>query len=308
MNKKYTAFFSSYGMEVSGNWAYGKIKGYETNATITVFDNVAPTKIHISFYATDMQKRNIEFAIRNLALKFFTMRFTPYGLMLGFNDITLNHLLKRLPSILDTVFRILSENGALTSEFCPVCGKPLEEGNIKKCNIDGFSITIDNACVDTINSVISAENQDFINAPNNYLYGFLGALLGGLVGAASSILFYMMGFVSALSAIISIALGTFLYRKFHGKPNKGMIAIVSMTTLVLMAATIPAIYITASWLAARSEGLYMSALEAFNIVMYDSEVARAFYTDLALVVVFSLIGIVLEIVVLSKKIKRQKNI
>lgn len=308
MNKKYTAFFTSRGMAVNGKFAYGIVNGYETNAGIFTLDSVAPTKIHISFYATDMQKRNMEIAIRNLALKFFTMQFTPYGLMLGFNDITLNHMLKRLPSILDTIYGIISENGALTSEFCPVCGNPLDESNIKKCNIDGFTITIENTCVETINSVISAENQDFIDAPNNYLYGFLGALVGGLAGVASCVLFYLFGIVSALSAILSIALGTFLYQKFHGKPNKGMIVIVALTTLVLLAATIPAIYITAAWIAARSEEMYMSALEAFNICMSSDEFARAFYSDLAYVIMFSIIGIVLEIVILVKKIKRQKNI
>ena len=308
MNKKFAAFCTNYGMTINGKFAYGKIKGYETNATLIMLDNVAPLRIHISFYATDAQKQTMAAAIRNLALKFFKMEFTAYGLALGFNDFTLGKLLKRLPAVLDSIYAILAENGAQTSEFCPVCGKPLNEESSKKCNIDGCTITIDNDCIETINKVISAENEDFKNAPNNYLKGFAGALIGGLVGVAFSILLYVVGFVSALSAVISIALGTFLYRKFHGKPNKMMIVIVSLTTFVLLAATVPAIYIVASGIEANKVGLSISAIEAFKIVMQDADAARMFYADLALVALFSAIGIGAQIFVLSKQIKRKTNI
>lgn len=308
MNKKFTSFFSGYNMSVDGNFAYGVVNGYETNANIVILDNIAPVKIHVSFYATDEQRRVIEAAIRNLALKFFNMRFSPYGLILGFNDITVNRLLKRLPSVLDSIYAILSENGALKREYCPVCGNLIDESNSKKCNIEGFTITIDNDCVNTINSVISAENQDFNEAPNNYFKGFLGALIGGLAGAAVSVLLYVAGFVSSISAAIAIVLGTFLYQKFHGKPNKVMIAIVSLTTLVLLAATVPAIYIIAAGIAADEAGLSISAIEAFEICMQDTEFSRLFYCDLGLIILFSALGTGFEIYMLSKKIKRKKNI
>ena len=308
MNSKFTAFFSGYNMTVNGNYAYGTVNGYETNALVVMLDNIAPVKIHVSFYATDDQKRSIEATIRNLALKYFTMRFSPYGLSLGFNDITANRLLKRLPEVLNTIYGILSENGALKCEYCPVCGNLLDAENSKKCNIDGFTITIDNDCVNTINTVISAENQDFANAPNNYLKGFIGAFIGGLAGAAVSVLLYIVGFISSISAVIAIVLGTFLYQKFHGKPNKMMIVIVSLTSLVLLAATIPAIYIVAAGIAVKEIGVSMSAIEAFNICMQDTEFARGFYCDLGLIVLFSALGTVFEIFVMAKQIKRKKNI
>lgn len=308
MNKKFVAFFTGYGMTVNKNFAYGKIEGYETNAAVYAFDSVAPIRLHVSFYATDEQKRSIETGIRNLVLKYFKMTFTPYGITLGFNDITTNKLLKRLPAVLNTIFGILKENGALNSEYCPVCGNRIDEANSKKCNIDGFTIQIDNDCVEKINSVISAENQDFNNAPNNYLQGFCGALLGGLAGVVISIILNLIGFVAAISAVVSVLAGSYLYQKFHGKPNKMMIVIVSVTTLVLMAASIPVIYIIAAGIAANSEGLSYTAIEAFQICMLDDEFARYFYTDLALVLVFSAIGVGLEIFTLAKQIKRKKNI
>lgn len=306
MNKKFSAFFTgNYGMEVTKNLAYGRIKDYEVNASLNSLDNVSPLKMHVSFYATDEQKRGIEAAIRNLALKYFKMMFTPYGLALGFNDITLGRLLKRLPEVLDKIFTVLSEGGALTGEYCPVCGKSLQETEFKKCNIDGFTVTIDNDCVGVINDVITQENQDFNTAPTNYLKGFLGAVIGGLAGAAVSIGLSFAGFVSSLSAVISIMLGTFLYQKFHGKPDKMMIVIVSLTTLVMLAATIPVIYIFVAYFAAIDAGVSMSAIDAFKICMDDPEFSRLFYCDLALILLFSAIGTGFEIFALNKKIKRR---
>ena len=308
MNKKWTELFSSYGMEIEKNLAYGKIKDYEVNASVQVFDNASPLKIHISCYATDEQKRNIESGIRNLALKYFRMSFSEYGLLLGFNDLTVGRLINRLPEVLDKIFAVLSENGALNSEYCPVCGKPLDKETSKKCNIDGLGVTIDNDCVATINTVIKQENKDFDEAPNNYLKGFLGAFIGGLAGVAVAVLLYVADFVSAISAIVSVVAGTFLYKKFHGKQNKMMIVIVSLTTLVLMAATVPAIYIVAAGISASNAGLSISAIDAFRIVMMNAEYARWFYSDLALILLFSAIGIGLEIFVLARQIKRKKTI
>lgn len=187
MNKKFTSFFTGYGMTIDGNSAYGIVNGYETNAKVNVLDNTFPVKLHIAFYATDEQKRNMQTAIRNLAIKFFFMQFTQYGLMVGFNDFTVGHLLKRLPSILDTIYSIITDNGAAGSGHCPVCGNALEGTEYKKYDVDGVFITLDTGCVDTINAVISAENQDFKNAPNNYLRGFAGAFIGGLAGVAISV-------------------------------------------------------------------------------------------------------------------------
>ena len=309
MNKKFVEFCNGYGLTVQGNSAYGTMNGYETNVKLVTLDNVSPLRIHISFYATDAQKQTIGAAIRNMAIKFFQMQFTPYGLMLGFNDMTLGALLKRLPTVLNGIFAVLSENGATTKEICPVCGNPLDMENAKQCNVDGFTITIDNACVNTINTVISAENKDFEEAPNNYFKGFCGAFIGGLVGVAISVLFYIAGFVSSISAIVSIVLGAFLYQKFHGKPNKVMIVIVTLTTFVLLAGTVPAIYIVAAGILANEAGVSMSAIEAFKLLMQgEPEFSRMFYADLGLIVLFTAIGSAFQIFVLSKKIKRKKNI
>lgn len=298
MNKKFKELVLSYGMTVNGNFAHGTVKGYETNATIQVTETYGPVMIHISFYATEEQKRSIDAALTNAAIKRFRVTFSPFGLTLGLNEITVGAIVKKLPAILDTVYAIISENGGLGSEYCPVCGKPFEEGNNKDCNIDGFTIRLDNDCVEKMNSVITAENQQFENAPNNYLKGFIGAVIGGVVGALCAVVFFMFGLISAISAVVSVVLGAFLYEKFGGKPNKMMLLIVAATTVIFMALTVLLIYMWAAGV------LY----ESFSVAMQDSEFASEFYSNLLMSLLFSAIGIGIEIYYKARKIKRRKNI
>ena len=308
MKKKFAELFKGYGMEITGNSAYGTVNGYETNAELNVMNNNYPLRLHISFYATDEQKRNIQTALRNAAIKFCVYQLTQYGLMLGLNDMTSGRLLKRLPSIFDTVYGIVGENGGLGEGTCPVCGNLLDTEHSKKRSVEGLTLTIDDNCVEQLNAVIDAENEDFKNAPNNYLLGFCGALVGAIVGTGLAVLIYMAGFISSLSAVVSVLLGAFLYEKFRGKPNKMMIVIVAATTLVFMLASVPVIYIVDAGIAAKDVGLDMNAIEAFKFVMEDAEVSRAFYLDLAMAFVFSALGIGVEIAYLMRRIKRNKNI
>ena len=308
MNKKQTEFFTGLGMTAQKNNAYGVVHGFELNATIVPMNTASPLQLHFSCYTTDEQKRNVEAALRAAKIKFCNFRFTPYGLLLGLNDFTFGKLLKRLPALVESVADTLRANEALGAEFCPVCGRALDPETAQKCALENATITMDAECKNNINALINEENKDFENAPNNYLKGFVGALIGGLAGAAIAVLLYLVGFVSSLSALVSVVLGAFLYQKFQGKPNKGMICIVAATTLACMVISIFGVYIVAAGIAAAEEGLSMTAFEAFRICMRDAEFSRLFYADLALVLLFSAIGIGWEIFTLIKKIKRQKPI
>ena len=56
--------------------------------------------------------------------------------------------------------------------------------------------------------------------------------------------------------------------------------------------------------AASETGLAINAFEAFKICMNDKDFSTMFYTDFALTIVFSLISIIWEAVILTKRIKR----
>lgn len=306
MNKKLTAFLTERGLTVDKNNAYGMLDGYETNVVYRPFDNVSPLFFHISCYTTDEQKRAIQQTLNAASIKYLKFAFSAYGLEVGLNDLTLGKLLKRLGDILDKICSTLTDNGALGIGYCPVCGNALDFEQSKKCNVDGLTISIDNNCVDNINNLISAENKDFEAAPNNYLRGFAGAFIGGLVGVAIAVAFYLVGFISAISAFVAILLGEFLYRKFGGKPNKMMVVILSVTTFVMMILAVVGIYFVASAIEGAKVGL--GAFEAFSRVLSSAKGQRVFILDLVLTIIFSALGCGYEIYMLTKRIKRKTNI
>ncbi len=335
MNKNYEKFFTEQGLTVTNDKAYGFLQGYET--TVLYDKNqmaVYPIRIHISFYATDEQKNRIGNAFNAAKLKFFGFQFTPYGVFIGLNGWTSGSTLKQLPERLDLFYKTIRENGGLNKDYCPVCAKQIggeftaakaesadgaeataevepaavEKPETKCCNVDGYMITMDIGCVDKINTIIAEDNKAYEQAPNNYLKGFLGALVGSVVGGIMAVILYFIGFISALSAVVAVVLGAFLYQKFGGKKNKMMIVIVSVTSLVVMLLSVLIVYLIATGVAIRSEGLDMGVFEAFAILMGEQEFAALFWRDFAMVFLFSAIGIGIEIFTLARQIRRKKTI
>ncbi len=308
MNKNLKYVFEERGFTVEGNSAYGFLCNYETNFLYSPMNSQAPIKLHIAFYGTEECRRMINEKLCSAKLRHCKFTFTMYGLLFVLNALTVGKIVSELPSLFDTVCGILSSSGAENRHSCPRCGKSLDTVASERRDIDGLKVTLDMGCIDDINAVIAAENEDFDKAPNNYLRGFFGAFIGALAGAVIAVVLYLIGFVSAISAIVAISAGAFLYQKFKGKPNKIMIVIVTVTSFAVLMLSILIIYLVASGIAAAEAGLDISAFEAFGILLGDAEIRNAFIIDMVLTFVFSAIGAVVQIVTLSKMTKRKTSI
>ena len=307
MNKKVISLLQQYGLTVTGNTAYGIMQGYETSLRSPSPMEQSAYYIHVNFYATDEKKQAIAAELGRIGIK-LTATPSAYGLTICFPAAFAGTLVKNLPVLFDRLIALLKQNELPGADTCPYDGKPLIEAEKKRCSINGFYVTLNNDCVSSINRQIEEENRAFANAPNNYMQGICGALIGGIVGAACTIALYYIGFVSSLSAIIAVLLGAFLYRKFGGKPNVMMIVIVSVVSLILIGAAFFVSYLIAAGTAAAEAGLHMSALDALLICLDDSEFASAFYSDFAMLFVFTIVGIVIVVISLVRQIKRPKNI
>lgn len=303
MNNKFENVLSPYGLTINGDYAYGNLMGYEANILARTL-NAPPFVMHISFYATNEQKTKIENELNQIANKYLKYKFTYYGITVNISDFTISKLVEKLPNYLQQITSILKNNEAVGFGHCPVCGNELTTENTKIITIDGFNVAVDEKCFGEINTVIEKKNEEFKNTPNNYLKGFLGALVGGVAGFAVAFILYLCGVISAISAFVAVVVGALLYKKFGGKENKMMIVIVSVTSLAFMILAVFTVYLYAAGAAAKEAGLVMNAFEAFKTCMGVEEFASAFFTDLALTIVFSVLSIVYEIVILARKIKR----
>lgn len=310
MHKKYKEYFESHGAIVSGDKAYGVINGYEVNFLGIIpyasenYGNGGVT-LHITYYAVDESRRAIESEFKILETKFVRYSFDKFGVKFVITDWTAGKIANKIEEIINKVSEILNNYNALGSAYCPICGMALPENATKRL-INGMAIKLDDDCVNKLNEMIDQENREFEAAPNNYFKGFLGALIGGVVGAVVAILFYLVGFVSAISSFVAFFIGVLLYKKFGGKPNKMMLVIVTATTFVCMVASVVSIYLYTAGVAGAEYGL--GAVEAFAVLMEDAEFSGLFYTDLALTILFCILGCVFEVVKTARGIKRSKNI
>ena len=308
MNKKIKMYFEELGFTVEKNNAYGKIKGYEVSANVYMLDTVAPVKLHVNLYATDEVKNKMVSEILSFKFKAFNISYDLYGIALGFNDpLTVGKLLKRMPEMIDKIFGVFQKYDAKGIGYCPICGEELKEDS-KKYKIEWASITMDVECVKGLNAEIQAENEDFKDAPNNYLKGTAGALLGGLVGFVAFIVLFFLGFISALTALISILLGTYLYKKLEGKPNAVMVIIVSVVSVLSMVLALTSIYYLYAQGVALEYDFTSIGVQAFKDMLTVPEFKNEYISNLAMTLFYTFLGIIFEIVQLSKSVKRQGEI
>lgn len=304
MNEKIKKELVRLGLNGDKNRYYGALFGYETN----VYMNIYGLFFNVSMHKTVEQQDAIQHDLLLIKTKFINWQWNTYGITLSITDWTQNTMLKKLEGLLTSIYGIFAKYGALGVGYCPVCGKELDFNDTKKCLIDGNTVSIDNECVGKINAVISTENQEFDQQPNNYLRGFLGALIGGIAGAVVAIILNMLGFVSAISSFVAFFVGILLYKKFGGKPNKMMLVIVTATTFACMILSVLGIYIVAAAIAIEESGVEIGLIDAFKLLLQDEEFSRFFWSDMAMTVLFTILGCVFEIVSNARKIKRQKNI
>ena len=307
MNKKLAAALQQHGMTVTGNSAYGTVHGYEMSLRAPSPMEQSAYFLHVSFYASEEKKQEAANEIARFGNK-LRVENSAYGLTITLPQpvFTLNPLIEAIGVLFEKLPALFKQKEIPGADVCPYDGNPMTE-NSKRCVMNGFFVTLNNDCIGSINKAIEEENRLFANAPNNYLQGICGALVGGVVGAALVIALYFMEYVASISAIIAVMLGAFLYRKFGGKPNAVMIVIVSVISHIFILIG----YYAAVIIDIISEFSldFGSAVELLNLNLAENpEFSKLFYTNLALLLVFTALGIGVMIFSLVRQIKRPKNI
>lgn len=307
MNKKLEQYCNNNNLQIDGNIGYGTYNGYEMNIAYHALDNVTPIHIHISFYANIQNKRAIYQRIVEQKIKYLKAELDEFGVAIGLNGFTLNSILNNLNNTLYLITDIIKENDGKNAEYCPVCGKEFGE-EAKVYDVKGIKVKLDPECVTSINEAIEVGNKNFEEAPNNYAKGLVGLLLGALIGVASFVVLFMLGFISAISAFLSIMLGSLFYKKFGGKPNMVMVLMATGITVVALVLTVFMIYLSSASLLASAYGFSSTGMEAFSDMMTVSEFSTEFTYNLIMTIVFTALGAGYEVYSLAKSVKRVKKI
>ena len=309
MNKKMMETLSKYNFTYEGNTGYGEIDGYEVN----VINN--PTALGpVFFFSTylSLEKKNLfSSKMQNKKIKMLQAGYFNYGVFVMIGAMTYGQFAKIFDGVMEQILKTLEEIEAPKKDICPATGEELDEVNYDTIYLPDImaKVRMKQGSADLINEEIKKSNEEFKNAPNNYLAGFFGILIGGLVGVAITFILSMLGFIASLSSIVSILLGTTLYKKFGGKPNAVMIVMSIVTTLLMITGFIFYIYLKTANNITIENNMDLTGFAAFKYCMENADgFSRSFISDMGLNVLFIAIGGGISAVDLAKSIKRPKEI
>ena len=298
MNKHVINALSSYEFTYEKYTAYGQIDGYEVNVLCRPLD-IGPILIFSTYIS--LEKKNA--FINRIKSKRFSMvsaSALEFGVVVTIGVMTPGGVEKKFKEVLPVILSLLDEFEAPKKEVCPLSGIEMDDLNSKLLTNDAIA---------NVNNQIEKINEEYEEAPNNYLKGVGGLLIGALVGVLLTIGLGLLGYITAFASFISIILGTFLYSKFGGKQNKMMILMSFAITTISILLAVFVIYIIQANNLMRDADLSYRGMDAFKYSMANSEqFKRAFLLDLGLNLVFIIIGIVVSFFTLKKMIKRPKKV
>jgi len=308
---KYQDFLSSLGLKVNGNDATGYISDYPVIAKI-IPTSQYPMIIEFVTYLSDEEKESI---INSLKSNYKNLQAdsTLFGIVVGITGISYKKLFDNVNNVIISITQELSNHNALNKDYCPLCGEELlDEGT--SCVVDNYTYIIHSHCKEELKLSVNEANQAYIEAPNNILKGLLGALVGAVAAVVVFEILYWLGFFSALSSFVGIALGTFLYKKFGGKPTILMVVLVSLITITFVIGDLVFIYVRAANELVKStelSDLYINikstGFQCFLDCMKVKEFSRSFISDLIMNILFCFIGAIYEIITMVKAVKGIKQ-
>lgn len=112
--------------------------------------------------------------------------------------------------------------------LCPNCMEVKTPAFVKISN------NLSHMCHDCISGIEEKKNSE-LKRPNNYLKGVIGALLGGIIGAAVWIIIGLVGFYTSIAGYLIALCSNFGYKLFGGKKTKTTAIILGLSIILSMA-------------------------------------------------------------------------
>jgi hypothetical protein len=293
------------GLTVVGKDHYGVVNGYQFSYRI----NPTQASSYLCCISAPIASKSQEIKnfleSKNKELKFAGMRVDPNQIIFQPFSWTGASGMKNLELELNAITSFLKENGVPESEYCPVCGQKIEQGSWVKFD-EGLAY-LDNACAENLKKLAVAREAEYNALPNNYGKGFIGALLGGLIGGVAWIGIGMIGFVSGWVAFLISGLASLFYDKFKGKPSGWKIVIVSGASLLVILCAQFVLYLVVVASAMEKEGISGSVVATlFDNIQNNAKFATSFWSDFGLALFFAILGILLAAWQMKYKIHKKQ--
>ena len=305
MKKQLEQFAAEHTLSLNGNDIYGSYTGYQVSVR---WGNIwTSSAFYVGFHANLGNKATEVINWLTISMKkqlrIANITVDGSGLYCIFTNMTLGSSLKKAHEALCAVTELFKAQG-IPGDVCPYCGLPMEE---KKLVEDNFCLfNAHEACFNAKLSQVENAEAAEASMPNNYLRGFFGALLGGLVGMLIFWGLFQIGFLASISSLIGALVGSLLYTKFGGKNNKMKIVIIAIVVFVLTAAAFFLCYLQVVRAAMDESGVYGSTIEMLGYLLEtNADVRGAFWSDFVMSIIFTVVGIV---AVALTMVRQQKKI
>ena len=285
--------YETFGLvEKEKNVFYGVYRGYELTLAVN-----QQFFVHLNFFADGNVKAQAVRVFHTASNQTMTnVGVSVYGLAATVSGMTTNSIMKKITEKLDATIAYLNVNEAKGIGYCPCCGEECDL--LKTIRVNDVYVSLDDKCYNEVAKVAAVEEQHYNAQPNNYLKGFLGALLGAGIGAAAWVALYYMGFLSALTAVLAVFLGNYFYVKFGGKANNVKNIIVAGVSLVVLVLACVGIYYVEVGSVIAANNLNMTP---FELIFSDEELTGYFVYDMAMNVIFTIIGVVAQVASTKRK-------
>lgn len=169
MNKRIVELLSQYDFKFEKNSAYGHIEGYEVNVLLNTM-GIGPIFIFSTYLS---QEQKSDFVAKMNARKISLVQVQPsmFGLEIVIGSATLGSFVKKFPNVLAAILEELAAVQAPKADICPQSGELMNEENSRIVTIPDspIHVRLSNAGIESLNSTITKNNEDFEKAPNNYL-------------------------------------------------------------------------------------------------------------------------------------------
>lgn len=292
MNKYLKTFVEEFNLETRGNVQYGTIDNYQGYVFIDIygapayqggiFAHIGDNKAKVTEFLTSKKKE----------LKLFRFEVFENAVLFAITGFTFKGVMETYRKVFAEITQFFTQIGVLDAEYCPICGDKMEEKVLS--SINDVPVYLDAKCAAEKNAIIEKRDEEFKNAPNNYIKGTLGAILGGLIGAVVWVaVAYFTGYISGLIALLIAILASVGYDLLKGKPTKVKLVIVISTTIILSVVSMLMCYV----ILASINNTTLSNILAIQKYKGD------FISDMIFAAVFGGLGSFMAFAFIKKKIR-----
>ena len=311
MNKNLVQFLQQNRFNFDKSCFCGNLKGFQVSGVCV--GNAITVTFYVNLNETDIPQVNawLDTSKRAYALN----RITVDTMSISATITAFSTVKKAISFIVDGTNYLATFKAP---DCCPICGKPLSQhaaedvaatdtmntppftndrGEAKLIGIGSNRLYMHDKCFDDFSAAVANHEAMLASAPNNYLRGTLGALIGCVGGAIIWVLLYFVGYIAVVAAILTSLAASFLWDKFGGKNDGVKILVVWLGTVLIIALAMFLTYIAVGQAAiniAISEygsSITDNPLEAIKIACEsDDSLRTGIIVDTAVSFIFIVVG------------------